>query len=344
MVTPSVDKALEMLYHGAFVSKDYEEVIRGAYNQPWRHYHTLQHIEEVLSYLFAHKMWQNQPEHNGGLVLAALFHDIVYDPMAKDNEEKSVEMLLSMLEPNFHSTGIVKSAVEAILATKTHEVPTDSKYKDMIKVFLDADLDLLLNYTTSTKRVIENEMQIFKEYQSVPWNTYRSERIKVLNKFKSVCAHGTINLRIGFLEAWEPRIGLFTGSFNPFHKGHLDVLKKAEKLFDKVIIAKGQNVAKNSTDDIALPNEILNHQVEYYPDLVTNLIKRLGHSVILVRGVRNERDASYEMEQIKWIQEFDPSQQTVLIPCEPSLAHVSSSALRTVAHYNADDVLRRYLL
>ena len=50
---------------------------------------------------------------------------------------------------------------------------------------------------------------------------------------------------IDYLSNFKPNIGLFAGSFNPFHKGHYNVLIKAEMIFDKVIIAFGANPEKN---------------------------------------------------------------------------------------------------
>ena len=81
--------------------------------------------------------------------------------------------------------------------------------------------------------ILEN----FKKNQSTDY-------ISWLNDMSDVCKYD-IDM-IDILETWRPKIGLYAGSFNPFHKGHLNIIMKAEEIFDKVIIARGINPTKKN--------------------------------------------------------------------------------------------------
>src|SRR5688572_24427151 len=91
---------------------------------------------------------------------------------------------------------------------------------------------------TSISGLIGHEMLQFKKNQSVKLKDYMKARLDFLK------AQPGAELSIDNMKQFSPKIGLFAGSFNPFHKGHFNVLQKAEKIFDKVIIAFGKNPEK----------------------------------------------------------------------------------------------------
>jgi pantetheine-phosphate adenylyltransferase len=127
-------------------------------------------------------------------------------------------------------------------------------------------------------------------------------------------------------------VGLFAGSFNPFHKGHYNVLQKAERIFDKVIIAFGQNPEK-SERTWEIPNTIKNRQIEHYEGLLTDLVEKMG-DVTVIRGLRNSTDFNYEQNQYRYIQELMPNIKIVNIFCDKEFEHISSSGIRTLEKFN----------
>ncbi|MFO0323045.1 MAG: adenylyltransferase/cytidyltransferase family protein [Bacteroidota bacterium] len=137
-----------------------------------------------------------------------------------------------------------------------------------------------------------------------------------------------------------PRIGLFAGSFNPFHKGHFNVLQKAEELFDKVIVAFGKNLEKNERT-WKIPKTILNRQLINYNGLLTDYVESLPYEIIIIRGLRNSTDFQYEQNQYRYLQELKPGIKVVNIFCDKEFEHISSSGIRTLEKY---DKHQKYLL
>ena len=169
-------------------------------------------------------------------------------------------------------------------------------------------------------------MAIFKEYQFVDYETYKVERRKILEKY---------DVNPDWIKATDkfvPKIGVLAGSFSPFHKGHMNILNKAEKIFDKVIIARGINPEK-SNDLRPLPECLSYRQIEYYDGLLTDFIDSLGYDVTLIRGLRNSIDLQYELTQFQYMQEFKPDIKIVSIFCDKEFEHISSSSIRMLEKY-----------
>jgi len=138
------------------------------------------------------------------------------------------------------------------------------------------------------------------------------------------------------------RIGLYAGSFNPFHKGHFNILLKAEKIFDRVIIAKGVNPDKDvSIFDIYSIESLKNRPIVEYNGLLTDLVdltKMSFDNVTLIRGLRNSVDLQYEMNQYRYLQDLMPEIQMISIFCDKEFEHISSSGIRTLSKYGSEKV------
>ena len=179
----------------------------------------------------------------------------------------------------------------------------------------------------SLRDCITEEMIQFKLNQSVRLNEYIEQR----SEFLKMQTHSELSLE--FLKGFRPNIAVFAGSFNPFHKGHNNVLQKAEKIFDKVIIAFGKNPEKE-VRGYKIPNSIKNRQLETYEGLLTDFIEAIGHDVVVIRGLRNSTDFNYEQNQYRYIQELMPQINIVSIFCDKEFEHISSSGIRTLEKYN----------
>ncbi|MGZ3919255.1 MAG: adenylyltransferase/cytidyltransferase family protein [Bacteroidia bacterium] len=293
------------------------------YNEQHRFYHTTEHLFAVLDEL------EKTGKIDDELFLTAVYHDAVYDPKAKDNEEQSAELFLKEAANSSLKEEQKQTIKQLILDTKTHKSSSDKSQQ-----FIKADLSIL---EQPFDKLIEYEHKIFKEFQFVDYKTYQPERIKVLEKLNQ---SGNLTSLIEYVKQRKPLIGVFCGSFNPFHKGHYNVLIKAERIFDKVIIAFGKNPDKTDRS-WPVPKIIQNRQMEEYTGLLTDFIATLGYDVVVVRGLRNSTDFQYEQNQYRYIQELMPKIRIINIFCDKEFEHISSSGIRTLEKYNKH---KNYLL
>jgi predicted metal-dependent HD superfamily phosphohydrolase len=153
---------------------DLLEGILAAYSTKGRHYHSVEHIAEMTLLLAEYRgefaMWED-------LLLATLYHDVVYDAQKSDNEERSA----ARCEAELPQLGIpsmqIRGICELILATKKHQVSSDL---NGLKFFLDADLAIL---GANQARYDRYAADVRKEYAHVPEADYRAGRGAVLKKF-----------------------------------------------------------------------------------------------------------------------------------------------------------------
>jgi pantetheine-phosphate adenylyltransferase len=295
---------------------NFDDIVLKRYQEHHRYYHTVNHLSDVISYLL------NENALDDELFLAAVYHDAIYNPRANDNEEKSAELFLNESKHSKLNKSQIDLVCQLILDTKTHK-PSNLKSE----IFIQADLNIL---NQPLSMLIEFEKQIFKEYQFADFKIYQKNRIEVLKQLNN---NGKLDSLIEYVSAKKPSIGVFCGSFNPFHKGHYNVLQKAERIFDKVIIAFGKNPDKNDrTWDV--PEIIKNRQIETYNGLLTDFVQSLNYDVVVVKGLRNSTDFQYEQNQYRYIQELMPGIKIINIFCDKEFEHISSSGIRTLEKFN----------
>lgn len=174
------------------------------------------------------------------------------------------------------------------------------------------------------------EKELFKINEQKDYKLFLKERLALL---ESENQEGNLNAIIQYLKNHIPKIAVFAGSFNPFHKGHYNVLTKAERIFDKVIIAFGDNPVKTDKK-WPVPVKIKNRQCENYTGLLTDFIETLEYDVTVIRGLRNSTDFQYEQNQYRYIQELKPDIKIVNIFCDKEFEHISSSGIRTLEKFN----------
>ena len=184
---------------------------------------------------------------------------------------------------------------------------------------------------------MEAERKTFSQYQHFDFTDYKKARIAYL---KNINADKKLNALIDYVNSYVPRIAVFPGSFNPFHKGHYNVLQKAEKIFDKVIIAFGNNPDKDKSKSVR-PKTINNRQICEYNGLLTDFVNSLKYEVIVIRGLRNSTDFQYEQNQYRYIQELKSDIKIISIFCDKEFEHISSSGIRTLEQFKKH---KQYLL
>lgn len=302
---------------------NFDPEVLSHYDEAHRFYHTIDHIRDVV------KKLEDKGLNQSELFLAAVFHDIIYNPKSNTNEEDSAEFFIKAAGSSSLSSDQKAHVKQLILDTKTH--------KPMVKFsedFIAIDLSVL---NGSFGDLLNYEQQIFKEFQFVDYKIYKEKRVEILQRYNK---NGNLNALIDYIKTVHPRIAVFAGSFNPFHKGHFNVLQKAERLFDKVIIAFGKNPDKKDRT-WPVPNIISFHQQEEYTGLLTDFVDSLGYEVTVIRGLRNSTDFQYEQNQYRYIQELKPDIRIVNIFCDKEFEHISSSGIRTLEKYNKH---KQYLL
>ncbi len=136
---------------------------------------------------------------------------------------------------------------------------------------------------------------------------------------------------------------IYPGSFDPITKGHLDVLKRAASIFDKVIIAVLINNAKKSflpiEDRIHLIREACkgldNVEVDSFDGLTIDYARQKGAN-ILIRGLRAVSDFEYEMQLSQTNSALAPDINTVFLITKPKYNFISSSSVKEIAQMKGD--------
>ncbi len=310
-----------------------------AYNEPHRYYHNLNHIKQIFSLIDTRSLNLKYYEI---LQIVAIIHDSIYYPKTiingKNNEECSAEWFMEWFKDDVKlslekrkTIDLIKNMVLETQYTKKEGTTTISK------IFNELDLDTLINGDLNT--LINNEKLLSKEYQFNNYLKYKEGRINFLN---SIMKHKLIQknnknilLLIEYIKNYIPHIGIYAGTFDPFHVGHKNILEKADKLFDKVIVSIGYNPEK--------PGRILNseivskvipfYEVDKFSGALSEYIKSVQTyaKVTLVRGLRNGYDFNYELNQLRFIEDmYGGKISVVFIPCDREYDYISSSAIRSI--------------
>ncbi len=148
-------------------------VLEKCYAEPHRAYHTLDHIRCCLNEF---ENVRHLAVRGKEIELAIWFHDAIYKPVAKDNEERSARLAEQFLSEAEVPTAVVGSVSKLILATKHVTIPDEPD----ARLLVDIDLSIL---GATEETFDEYEKNIRCEYKHVPWLFYRRKRVALLTSF-----------------------------------------------------------------------------------------------------------------------------------------------------------------
>ena len=142
------------------------------------------------------------------------------------------------------------------------------------------------------------------------------------------------------------KIGIYPGSFDPITLGHLDIIIRASKLVDKLIIGvltnKSKKILFTSEERVELIEQVLrehtdltNVQVEAFDGLLVDFARQ-RQADIIVRGLRAITDFEYELQIAQTNHKLDKKIDTVFFTTSVEYSYLSSSAVREIASYGGD--------
>jgi pantetheine-phosphate adenylyltransferase len=144
------------------------------------------------------------------------------------------------------------------------------------------------------------------------------------------------------------RTAFYAGSFDPVTNGHLDVLKGAFRLADKIVVAVGTHPGKpplfSVEDRLAMLREVceplaakekVKLETTTFADLVVEAAKRAG-ATLLIRGLRDGGDLDYEMQMAGMNGAMAPGIQTVFLPASPATRPITATLVRQIASMGGD--------
>jgi pantetheine-phosphate adenylyltransferase len=139
------------------------------------------------------------------------------------------------------------------------------------------------------------------------------------------------------------KIAVFPGSFDPFNKGHENVIERALPLFDQVVIAIGHNSQKQSYFSLEQRLKMITRlygsnpkiKVDHYEGLTIDYCNKVGASYLL-RGLRTSADFEFERAIAQINRKMNPRVETVFLLTIPELTPVNSTIIRDILRHGGD--------
>lgn len=139
------------------------------------------------------------------------------------------------------------------------------------------------------------------------------------------------------------RIGVYPGSFDPPTKGHLDLMERASRMFDTVVVAVANNTEKHNLftyeERVEMVKEMTEHiphlEVRTFQGLIVDLMRELG-AISLIRGLRAVSDFEYEMSMAITNRKLLPTCDTISLMPSEKYMFVSSRLVREIAQLGGD--------
>jgi pantetheine-phosphate adenylyltransferase len=152
------------------------------------------------------------------------------------------------------------------------------------------------------------------------------------------------------MTASNSRVAVYTGSFDPVTLGHLNVIERASRLVDRLIVGIGVNIEKQplftTEERVELVRQATAHlgniDVRHFAGLAVHFVRDCGARVML-RGVRSLTDIEAEFTMTLANRKLDASVETVFLMADEQFTHVSSSLLKQITPMATDQELARFV-
>jgi len=133
------------------------------------------------------------------------------------------------------------------------------------------------------------------------------------------------------------KVAIYPGSFDPFTKGHQNIIERGVRVFGQVVVAVAHNTSKKTIftldERVQLLNKIFRGRkdvkVDYFEGLLVDYAKKMGTNIVL-RGMRTVSDFEYELQMALANKTLSPELETVFMVTDSEFSHISSSVIREV--------------
>ena len=139
------------------------------------------------------------------------------------------------------------------------------------------------------------------------------------------------------------RIGVYPGTFDPVTNGHLNIIERCAKMFDKLYVVIPNNVAKATLFSVDERMVLLQEATKEIPNIIIDKTDLLTvdycqkvNATIIVRGLRMVSDFEYELQMAAINKSLNAEIETIFIMSDHSYSFLSSSSVKEIAKFNGD--------
>jgi pantetheine-phosphate adenylyltransferase len=137
------------------------------------------------------------------------------------------------------------------------------------------------------------------------------------------------------------RIAVYPGSFDPVHLGHIDIIQRAAKQFDKIVVAVLNNVSKNplfTVDErkqllVSVTSHLPNVEIDSFRDLLIRFMN-MKNAQVIVRGLRAVSDFEKELQMASLNRKLSENIETFFMMTNPKYSYLSSSIVKEIAEFS----------
>lgn len=148
----------------------------------------------------------------------------------------------------------------------------------------------------------------------------------------------------------DSRIAVYTGSFDPVTLGHLNVIERSSRMFERLIVGIGINVEKtplfSPEERVELVRSVSadfdNVEVKTFSGLAVQFVREC-QARVMIRGVRPLTDIAGEFTMMMANRHLDPDIETVFLMADEEFAHVSSSLIKQITPLSNDEMLAKFV-
>jgi pantetheine-phosphate adenylyltransferase len=151
-------------------------------------------------------------------------------------------------------------------------------------------------------------------------------------------------------DSLNPRVAVYTGTFDPVHLGHLDIITRGSRLFDRLIVGVGINPDKSPfftmEERVKLIRTVVGHlpnvTVKGFKGLAVSFVRQEGAGVLL-RGLRTTSEMENEFTMSLMNLNLDPEIESAFLMAREPYSHLSSTLLRQIASFGEGQKLDKFL-